>query len=580
MSLNAKLQSPFDGLVNFSQRRFVPETARLVDVVEIQGLYKQLLNRPIKTVKDFKQWILDRSELEAALDQVGSILYIQMTCQTDDKEKAEAYTNFIEHVVPAIKPLDDEMNRLHLKKVKELKFKDKTFAIYTKAIETDASLFVKENIALQTKVDLLSQEYQKICGAMTVQFEGKERTMPEMGKYLLEIDRDLRERAWRATAQRRLKDREKLDQIFDKMLKLRHQIALNAKFKNFRDYKFKSLHRFDYTPQDCKAYHKTAEEVILPLWKQILERRKEQMKLKTLRPWDMAVDPLNRAPLKPFTKAQELIDKSNRIFKAVDPLFGKQFQEMMDLNLLDLESRKGKAPGGYQSSLNEARKPFIFMNAVGLESDVRTLLHEGGHAFHSFACSTQPIVSYRHGPMEFNEVASMAMELLGGQYLEHFYSKVDVKRSQEEHIEDVVYTLLWVATIDCFQHWIYENPTHTAEERKKAWLKIRRRFDQGLVDWSDLETEHAYLWHRQLHVFEVPFYYIEYGIAQLGALQLFRNAKKNWKKAVSDYRKGLALGGSETLPKIYKAAGIKFDFSAKTIKPLMKMIADELGYKI
>lgn len=580
MTTGTLQKSPLDQLKIYARRQFIPPSARLTEADEIAAYYKQLISRPIQSLKELKQWLLDRSELETALDQVGSVLYIKMTCQTDDKEKASNYTRFIEHVVPVIKPLDDELNRIYLKKVKALKFKDKKFSLYTKAIETDAALFVKENVPLQTKVDLLSQEYQTICGAMMVQFEGQERTLPEMGKYLLEIDRNVRERAWRATAERRLKDKDKLENIFDQMLKLRHQIALNAKCKNFRDYKFKSLHRFDYTPQDCKAYHQSAEEVILPLWAKILERRKGQMKLKAFRPWDMAVDPLDRLPLKPFAKADELIGGCSKIFKAVDPLFGKQFQEMIDLHLLDLESRKGKAPGGYQSCLSEARKPFIFMNAVGLESDVRTLLHEGGHAFHSFACCDQPMASYRHGPMEFNEVASMAMELLGGEYLEHFYSKADVKRSKEEHLEDIVYVLIWVATIDCFQHWIYEHPTHSQAERRQAWINIRKRFDQGLVDWSGLDEEHAYLWHRQLHVFEVPFYYIEYGIAQLGTLQLFRNANIDWKKAVGDYRKGLALGGSETLPKIYKTAGIKFDFSAKTIKPLMKMVADRLELKV
>ncbi len=572
--------SPFDQLDVYTQRKFLPSHAKLTEPNEIASYYQLLINRPIKSLKELKQWLLDRSELEAALDQVGSVLYIKMTCQTDDQKKASDYTRFIEHVVPLVKPLDDELNKIYLKKVKQLKFKDKKFSIYTKVIQTDAALFVKSNVPMQTKVDLLSQEYQTICGAMMVQFDGKERTLPEMGKYLLETNSTIREKAWRATAERRLKDKDQLERIFDQMLKLRHQIALNAKFKNFRDYKFKSLHRFDYTPQDCKAYHQSVEKVILPLWVKILERRKEQMKVQTLRPWDMAVDPLARQPLKPFAQVDELINGCAKIFKAVDPLFGKQFQEMIDRDLLDLESRKGKAPGGYQSCLSEARKPFIFMNAVGLESDVRTLLHEGGHAFHSFACNDQPLTNYRHGPMEFNEVASMAMELLGGEYLEHFYSKGDVQRSQEEHLEDIVYTLIWVATIDCFQHWIYEHPTHTQEERRQNWINIRKRFDQGLVDWSGLNEEHAYLWHRQLHVFEVPFYYIEYGIAQLGALQLFRNANINWKKAVRDYQKGLALGGSEALPKIYKTAGIKFDFSAKTIKPLMKMLAERLTLKI
>lgn len=567
----------FEALKPYQPRQFVPLNANLQDLEQIKPLYQDLLSRNVSSAKDLEQSLLDRSELEAALDQTGSILYIRMTCQTDDPKRAQAYQEYIEKISPVISELDDQLNRRYLDLLKQYPVDEKRYGIYNRKIKENISLFVKENIPLSTKVSLLSQEYQTICGAMMVQFEGKERTMPEMGKFLLDPDRALREKSWRAVAQRRLKDKDKLEQIFDEMLVLRNQIAKNAGCRNFIEYKFRSLHRFDYTPQECKEYHRSIEEIVIPVWRKVLENRKKEMKLEKLRPWDTSVDPLGRSALKPFAEVHELISGCQKVFAQIDPELGAQFAQMADEHLLDLASRKGKAPGGYQSALQETRKPFIFMNAVGIDGDVRTLLHEGGHAFHSLACSSDPLLDYRHGPMEFNEVASMAMELLANDYLGVFYNAADHERSIKEHLEDVVFILGWVAIVDAFQHWIYENPSHKPQERREAWLTIYKRFGGDLVDWVGLEEEQAYLWHRQLHIFEVPFYYIEYGIAQLGALQVWRNAGKDLKKAVADYRRALALGGSRPLPELYAQAGIRFDFSAQTIRPLMVAVQKELG---
>lgn len=572
MSTTAAPELNFEKIPPYQKRRFLPEAVDLGQIAELKKYYEKLQNQPVQSLEDLELWIHNRSELEAALDQYSSILYIRMSCQTDNKEYASAYQRFIEEVVPAVKPWEDALNRKFLEDVKKYPLDEARYGLYVKALKVDAEMFVKENIPLQTKVELLSQEYQTICGAMTVQWEGEEKTLAQVGKFLYDNDRGVRERAWRLMAERRLKDKDKLDVIFNDMLKLRHQISLNAKCKNHCEYKFKVLHRFDYTPADCKQFHESAESLIIPLWHQILENRREKMGLDKLRPWDTSVDPLGLSVLKPFEDIQELINKCQQIFYKIDPELGAQFEQVAGLGLLDLANRKGKAPGGYQAMLNECRKPFIFMNAVGLDSDVRTLLHEAGHAFHSLACSPDPLVHYRHGPMEFNEVASMAMEMLAGEFLDLFYNEDDFKRSYQTHLEDVVFTLVWVATIDCFQHWIYENPGHSLDERKEAWLSIRRRFGSEAVDWQGFDQEHAYLWHRQLHVFEYPFYYIEYAIAQLGALQLWINAKENWAKAVADYKKGLSYGGSKSLPELYAAAGIKFDFSAATIAPLMERV--------
>ncbi len=554
----------------------MPVTANLTVLEQVRPLYDALVKRPIDSRESFEQWILDRSELEAALNQAGTIVYIRMTCQTDDVSRAQAYQHFIETIQPVAKIFEDQLNKKYLAEQMRWQSNEQHYTVYTRKIKTDVALFVEANVPLQTQVDLCTQEYQAIIGAMMVEFDGRERTLPEMGKFLLEPDRALRQHAWEVTAQRRLRDKEKLEGLFNRLLSLRIKIAENTGCANFMEYKFRNLHRFDYTPNDCKQYHRSIEDLVVPVWQRILARRKKEMGLAQLRPWDIAVDPLKRSPLRPFTKTGELIDGCIKVFERLDPGLGRQFLNIAELGLLDLESRRGKAPGGYQSTLDEARKSFIFMNAVGMDDDVRTLFHEAGHAFHALACAHHPLLDYRHGPMEFNEVASMGMELFADPYLALFYNVKDEERSRREHWEGIVFTLIWVATIDCFQHWIYEHPGHSVEERRQNWLDIYRRFGGNCLDWQGLEEVETFLWHRQLHIFEVPFYYIEYGIAQLGALQLWCNAQKNKNEALARYKNALSLGGSRPLPELFEAAGIRFDFSLETIKLLMEAVQGQL----
>ncbi len=559
----------------YQARTFIATEADLADLDTVVKYYKLLETRSIGSAKDLEQWLLDRSELESALSQAGSILYIDMTCHTDDTAKANAYTEFIQTISPAVKPFNDRLNKKLIDAAKVFALDPNRYGIYVKSVKTDIELFRPENVPLQTQVELKSQEYQTVCGAMTVEFQGQERTMPEMGKFQLENDRALREAAWRASSQRRLKDKDKLESIFDEMYKLRNTVASNAGFKSFVDYQFKAYHRFDYTPYDCKKYHESVEKLIVPLYKHMLDQRKKEMKVTSLRPWDLAVDSLGRSPLKPFTKVDKLIDGVQGIFNKLDKDLAKQFLSMKQGDLLDLQSRKGKAPGGYQNTLSEARVPFIFMNSVGVDDDVRTLLHEAGHAFHAIAASDEPLLDYRHAPMEFCEVASMAMELLGGTHINEFYSKEDAKRSNREHLEGIIHTLAWVATIDAFQHWMYEHPGHSSKERQQAWIGFYQQFGGQFIDWTSLEEVRAFVWHRQLHVFEVPFYYIEYGIAQLGALQLWVKSQQGFAQALTSYKKGLSLGGSQPLPKLYEAAGIQFDFSPQVIEPLANHVFNE-----
>lgn len=565
-----------DNIKPYQPRVFVPDDIDLNNVKSICAMTQILIDSTIDSPEALEKFILNRSELEAVVNQHSSMLYIRMTCQTDNQEHADAYQFYTEKISPAMKPLANKLNKKYLDGIKSYPQCGNRYDLYNLAIRTDIELFREENIPLQTEVSLLSQEYQKLCGAMNVDFDGEERTMPEMGKYLLKPDRSLRELAWRATSERRLQEKDSLETIYDKMLQLRHKIATNCGFDNFRDYMFKAMHRFDYTPEHCYAFHDGIQNVIIPLLEKMLNKRKANMALDTLKPWDGSCDPFNRGPLEPFETEEEFISGVTHIFRKIDPKLADQFDKMNDLNLLDLMSRKGKAPGGYQSGLEEIRVPFIFMNAVGVDDNLRVLIHEGGHAFHSFAAADEPLVDYRHAPIEFCEVASMGMELLAIDHYTEFYEADEAQRSKEDSLESIITVLAWIATIDCFQHWVYENPTHTPQERKAKWLEIHNKFGGQFTDWDNTGESHDYAWHRQLHLFECPFYYIEYGIAQLGALGLWVQAKADKTNALKNYHNGLSLGGSKRLPELFEATGLPFDFSQKTIEPLAQALADEL----
>jgi oligoendopeptidase F len=562
----------FKTLRPFQPRQFVPEQADLTAEETVSALYRQLLDRSLGSRPEMEQCIMDRSELEAAIAQARAILYIQMTCQTDDPEKAKAHQHFIETVSPAMRALSDQLDRKMIETVDALAFEDPQYEVYFRKMRSDIEIFREENIPLQTEESLLSQQYQTVTGAMTVEFQGQERTVPQMARFYLDPDRSVRDAAWRAVAQRYLQDQETLDTIFDKMVSLRDQIARNSGFSNYRDYKFREYHRFDYTPVMCRQYHEAIELHMVPLLRAMHQRRAEEMNLSVLRPWDIQCDPLGRAALKPAENLERFTEGLCMIFCRVDPEFGGQFKMMLVEGLLDLESRKGKAPGGYQSTLYEARKPFIFGNTNGTDNDLHLLAHEGGHAFHTLACAHHALMDYRHAPMEFCEVASMSMEFLSAAYVDVFYNADEQRRWWRDKMESTVRLLIQVAIFDAFQHWLYENPSHTRAERQQQWVELNRRFGSGVEDWDGLEAFRRSQWHRVLHFFQVPFYYIEYGIAQLGALGMWAQAQEDTAAAVTHYKQALALGGSRPLPELFAAAGLDFDFSEKTIGPLAERI--------
>jgi len=439
----------------------------------------------------------------------------------------------------------------------------------------EVELYREENVALETRDAELVSEWQKISGAMMVYVDGKDRTIPQASRTLEENDRVRREKAWKAIAARRLRDRDPIDAIYDEMVRNRDRRARNAGFANYRDYVFREKARFDYAPDDCVRYHEAVEEIVVPALRRLHERRRKKLKLKVLKPWDLAVDPEGAAPLRPFAKVTELVGGVRDIFARIDPSLAKLFEAVRDGGNLDLDSRKGKAPGGYQYTLDAQRVPFIFMNAAGLQRDVVTLLHEGGHAFHAILSRQDPLLWYRSTTAEFAEVASMGMEALGQSHFEVFYGKTDAARARRVWFEDILKVFPWIATIDAFQHEVYLRPDAPAADRRAMWLKQRRRF-KGADDWTGFEEEHAASWHAQMHPFCVPFYYIEYAIAQIGALQIWRNAKKDRAKALEKYRAALTLGGSRPLPDLFRAAGARFGMDAKTLKPLVQAIEAEV----
>jgi len=568
---------PFGKLPPHKPRKFVPENIDLGDWPQIAPLFDQLENRApqIKSVSELEKWLLDWSELEAALEEESSRREIAMTCHTDNAEAEKAFLDFVENIRPQIKPRQFALEKIYVAHPLRGLLPQPRFQVFDRDIKNRVELFRPENVPLETEETKLGQQYQKLSGSLTVNFRGEEKTLVQMGRYLEEPDRALRQEAWELVANRRLQEADKFDDIFDEQIKLRRQIARNAGFENYRDYSFRKLGRFDYTPGDCAKFHDAVENEIMPIVRELQSQRRAQLKLEKLRPWDLAVDPQNRPPLKPFAEVGEMVSRTQKIFDKLDGELAGGFKQMDDLHLLDLDNRKGKAPGGYQSTLSESRLPFIFMNAVGLQRDVETILHEAGHAFHALATRDEDLYAYRGAPIEFCEVASMSMELLGNEFIEEFYSPADSNRARRVHLEGVVGVFPWIATVDAFQHWIYTHPDHTRDERKAAWLELMDRFG-GDVDWSGFGKARANLWHRQLHIFLIPFYYIEYGIAQIGALQVWANSKRNKAKALDDYKKSLALGGSRPLPELFSAAGCQFEFSERTIQPLAKMLREEL----
>ncbi len=556
-------------------RKFLSNTFNPLDEVELEQSYKELLEKDINTPESLENFLEHWSELGAIIDEAGSLAYVNMTCNTKDEQADQNYKYVVEKIYPICQIYEDKVQEKFLSSPALGEIDQNYYGLFIKETKNQKELFRKENVELFTKDALLSQEYQKITGAWMVEFEGKKYTVQQMQVFQEHSDRNLRERAYKARVEVHLKDADKLDDLFDKMLEVRQQIARNAGFKNFRDYKFKANNRFDYTPEDCLEFHEAIAQTIVPLLTEWNKEKCKKLNISTIRPWDLYVDPESNGIIKAFETEDEFIAKLQNVFNTLHPTLGEYFTYMKENKLLDLTSREGKAPGGYMTELNERRVPFIFMNAVGTKRDVETLLHESGHAFHAFEARDQKLKAYRSSPLEFAEVASMSMELLGRPYYHYIYKEEDIKKVKKEQLIKIVEFFPFMSMIDSFQHWVYTTQENDRIARGKKWQELNKKF-QPYLDMSGLERIEQTRW-QYPHVFTVPFYYIEYGIAQVGALQVWRNSLQNEKQAISMYLKGLSKGGSLPLPKLFEASGIQFSMKKEILQELVSLIEQEVN---
>lgn len=560
-----------------NKRTFLPENLVIDSWNKLETFFENLKTRTISNVHELEKWLKDRSELEAVLEEDMAWRYIKMNIDTTDEKLAESFNFFITEVEPKVAPYENEFNLKLVNSPYVDELNKEKYHIYIRGIKKQIEIFREENIPLNTKLQADAQKYGAISAKMTINYDGKELTLQQAANYLKNIDRAIREEVFHLSNTRRLEDEEQLNTLYTELIQLRNKVAQNAGFANYRDYMFAAMGRFDYKPQDCFDFHHAIAKEVVPVTNLFDQEKKELLGVDTLKPWDTAVDPTGKAPLKPFEGGEELIDKSIKCFYKIRPFFGDCLEIMKQMKYVDLDSKKGKAPGGFNYPLHEIGVPFIYMNSVGSQRDLVTMVHEGGHAVHSFLSRDLELTGFKDAPSEVAELASMSMELLTMDYWDEFYTNPEeLKRAKKEQLEKALETLPWVASIDKFQHWVYENPTHTVEERYATWTSIMKEFGSNVVDWSGNENALAALWQKQLHLYEVPFYYIEYGMAQLGAIAVWRNYKQNPTKAIDQYIEALKLGYTKSIGEIYQAAGIEFNFTQAYVKELVDFIKDEL----
>ncbi len=559
-------------------RSFLPNNFQVTNWETLEPFFKILTERPLLSKTDLEQWLKDMSELEAIVSEDACWRQIKMTCDTTDKTLEEAFNYFCMEIQPQLQPYADLLNKklVNCSFTKELD--QPLYFTYLRSVQKSIDLFREANIPIQAELSVMQQHYGAIAGKMSVEVEGKEYTLQQAAKFLESSDRSIREAVYYKIQERRKQDEVPMHELYSSLIAKRHQIALNAGFDNYSDYKFKELGRFDYTKEECFQFHDAVKQHVLPLVNEIYKRKKEKLGVDQLKPWDTEAEPAGVLPLKPFKDGNDLYEKTVKCFDQLNPFFADCLKKMHELKHFDLESRKGKAPGGYNCPLAESGAPFIFMNAAGQMSDLTTMVHEGGHAVHSFLSHPLPLSAFKEYPMEIAEVASMAMELFSMNHWEAFFDNAaDLKRAKEHQLERTITIFPWIAIIDKFQHWVYENPEHTIEERTTSWVKILNEFSTDSIDYTGLDAYRAIGWQRQLHLFEVPFYYIEYGIAQLGAIGLWMQYKQNPELAIQHYIDALSLGGTKTLPELYKTAGLAFNLTPAYIKKLMEFVQKEMN---
>jgi oligoendopeptidase F len=546
----------------------------------IAPLYEELHRRPLD-VANAREWLAEWSALTEMVSEIGSVIYIESSQDTADKDRERAFLNHVENFEPQAKEAEQALKLRLLSLGEADSFLGEDMAMSLRIIRNEADLFRMENVPLFTELSKLGNEYDKLTGRLKADWDGEEKNLSELGLLLRDRNRATRQRAWETIMSLWAGERETLNELYRRMLVLRVHIARNAGEPDYRAYSFREKNRFAYTPEDTLRFHEAIERVVVPAAGRVYARKRAALGVESLRPWDLDVDTAGDEPLKPYNGQDDLIRHSLDIFQQVDPGLARYLATMAEASLLDLDTRKGKALGGYCAALSLRKQPFIFMNGVGTHDNVQTMLHEAGHAFHSFESFNLPFEWQRFVPMEFCEVASMGMELLAAPYLTAdrggFYTQAEAARARIEHLEGILTFWPYMAVVDAFQHWVYTHPdlAQDAAACDATWDDLWARFMPG-VDWSGYEAARMTGWHRKLHIFQVPFYYVEYGMAQVGAVQVWRNALRDQAGAVRAYRKALALGGTRSLPELYAAAGAEFRFDEAMLTDLVGLIETTL----
>ncbi len=560
-----------------TKRKYLPEDLKVESWHSIEPYFKALQNWKFNSAIDLKNWLGYRSELDAVLNEEMGWRYIKMNCNTGDETLSQHFEYFVTEIEPKVSEFDFELNKILNDCPFTSELKGKEYEILFRSIKNKIDLFRTENIPIQAEIQKEEQEYGRIAAAMTIEYQGKEITLQKASNLLKDTDRLVRKEAYQKIWERRLQDSVSLDELLSRLTVKRQQMAKNAGFANFRDFMFKKLGRFDYQIEDCYTFHDSILSEVVPLSNEIQKIRKKKLGIDVLRPWDLDVDIDSKPQLKPFNTADELVQKTIRCFNKVKPDFANFIEIMSKESYLDLDSRKGKAPGGFNYPLHESNIPFIFMNATGNLRDVETMVHEGGHAIHSFLSKDLELVSFKDTPSEIAELASMSMELISMEHWDVFFeNKDELKRAKLDLLLGTIQILPWVAMVDKFQHLFYLETNLTPEKGRELWRQVALDFSGSVVDWQGLDNIFNHLWQKQLHIFEVPFYYIEYGFAQLGAIAIWRNYKLNPIKALNDYENALKLGYTRSIPEVYQSAGIQFNFSKSYINELMRFVQSEI----